>query len=163
MTIDITGLCRDHSFEPAEDLCRSCGGEFCVSCLVHPFGKPLCKTCAIAAAGVRSSGTHKPLNKRDIRKRKKAFDAAMANKRETGEPGPIVADPVVNFEPIESPAGNGVEKLGDTDPAVAIDPDLVAEAAARLAGTAPDPSEASPGETPSNDVAPSVDWSKPFG
>ena len=48
MSIDLTGLCREHSFESAAELCRRCGLEYCEACVVYPFGakKPLCKTCA---------------------------------------------------------------------------------------------------------------------
>ena len=154
-------MCRDHSFEPAADLCRLCGGEFCEMCLVHPSGKPLCKACAIAAAGVRSGGAHKPLNKRDMKTRLKAFETARALKRPLEESAPILTDPLVGHDPIGPPAGEGMDQLGEPDPKVAPDPELVAEAAARLAGVVPamDGTE----EPPGSDIAPPIDWNRPFG
>ena len=49
MSDDITGLCRDHSFETATAMCRRCSLEFCDTCVVYPFGpkKPFCKECAM--------------------------------------------------------------------------------------------------------------------
>ncbi len=66
------GRCDKHSFEPAERICRSCGGEFCQDCLVYSHGHrkpPFCVSCALAAAGVRSSaGRPVVKSKREIRK-----------------------------------------------------------------------------------------------
>ena len=54
MSMHLTGLCREHSFESAAELCRRCGLEYCEACVVYPFGarKPLCKSCAIAMSGL---------------------------------------------------------------------------------------------------------------
>jgi hypothetical protein len=66
------GRCDKHSFEPSERICRSCGGEFCQDCLVYSHGHrkpPYCVSCALAAAGVRSSaGRPVVRSKREIRK-----------------------------------------------------------------------------------------------
>jgi hypothetical protein len=66
------GRCDKHSFEPAERTCRSCGGEYCQDCLVYSHGHrkpPFCVSCALAAAGVRSSaGRPVVKSKREIRK-----------------------------------------------------------------------------------------------
>lgn len=66
------GRCDKHSFEPAERICRSCGGEFCQDCLVFSHGHrkpPYCVSCALAAAGVRSSASRPVVrSKREIRK-----------------------------------------------------------------------------------------------
>lgn len=51
--------CPRHPFEVAEDVCPECGGAFCASCLVYPFGpqRPaLCVSCALALSGVRAPG-----------------------------------------------------------------------------------------------------------
>lgn len=162
MSGEITGLCRDHSFEPAAELCRLCGGEFCDTCLVHPAGKVLCKACAIAAGGVRSSGAHKPLSKRDLRTRLKAFETARALKRAPEENAPIVTDPLVGHDPIGPPTGEGMDRLGEPDADVAMDPDLVAEAAAQLAGVGPAAKPTPAEESPGSDVAPAIDWNRPF-
>ena len=161
MSGEISGLCRDHSFEPAEDLCRHCGGEFCGTCLVYPSGKPLCKPCAMAAAGVRSTGTFKPLSKRDLKSRLKVFETARALRRAPEETAPIVTDPLVGHDPIGPPQGEGMDRLGGPDPA--LDPDLVAEAAARLAGVVPPNDTAPAEESAAPDIAPSIDWDRPFG
>ena len=50
--------CERHTFEVADGVCRSCQGSFCVDCLIYPFGpkqEPLCKPCAIAVGGIRST------------------------------------------------------------------------------------------------------------
>lgn len=52
------GSCTAHPFDLAIDHCRSCGQEFCVTCLVYAFGPskpPFCVPCALQAAGVRKS------------------------------------------------------------------------------------------------------------
>lgn len=95
------GRCDKHQFEPAERTCRSCGGQFCPDCLVYSHGHrkpPYCVSCALAAAGVRSSaGRHAVVSKRDLRKQlrdeRKALKAA-------GKAGAPVAAPVrlVEFE-----------------------------------------------------------------
>jgi hypothetical protein len=158
VSIEMSGLCRDHSFEPAADLCRMCGAEFCESCLVHPFRKPLCKACAIAAAGVRSSGAPKPLKKSDIRKRLKAFEAAKAARRPAGEAPPILTGPLSGYDPIGSPTN---EDIGHPDTDTGVDPDLVSQPAGEPTGSVTD--GASMAESPGGDVAPPVDWNNPFG
>jgi hypothetical protein len=66
------GRCDKHSFEPAEKICRTCGGEYCADCLVYSHGHrkpPYCVSCALAAAGVRSSASRPVVrSKRDIRR-----------------------------------------------------------------------------------------------
>ena len=50
--------CEKHTFEVAEGQCRRCGHGFCGRCLVYAFGPkkpPFCISCAILAAGVRST------------------------------------------------------------------------------------------------------------
>lgn len=58
--------CATHLFERADRFCGHCGTTFCEDCLVQPFAKkpPLCKACAIAAAGVRSSARARPMRSR---------------------------------------------------------------------------------------------------
>jgi hypothetical protein len=65
--------CSKHPYEPSENLCRSCGREYCPDCLVYPNGPkklPLCLACAVAEAGVRSTARpQRKLPKREIRRR----------------------------------------------------------------------------------------------
>ena len=66
------GRCDKHQFERMERICRSCGGEFCQDCLVYSHGHhkpPYCVSCALAAAGVRSTA-HRPMvrSTREVRK-----------------------------------------------------------------------------------------------
>lgn len=159
MTIEMTGLCRDHSFEPAADLCRMCGAEFCDGCLVHPFRKPLCKACAIAAAGVRSAGSPKPLKKADIRKRLKAFEETKAARRSPDGSSLMPTKPLASYDLIGQTTGQDPDGSAETDGVV--DPDLVSPAGAGLAGSVGE--GASVGESPGGDVAPPVDWNNPFG
>jgi len=69
---DVQGRCERHSFEPAENLCRSCGYEFCHDCLVYTYGArraPFCVQCAITAAGIRSNAALAPrASKHEIKK-----------------------------------------------------------------------------------------------
>lgn len=164
MSSDITGLCSEHSFEPAIDICRLCGHEFCGVCLVRPSGKSLCKSCAMAAAGVRSTGTHRPLSKRDIKRRLKAFESIRANRRVPQEIAPLLTDPLTEPEAQAPPAD--LESAGSADPVPhePVDPDLVAQAAAQLAGHQAGPEESEPANSnPGGDIAPPIDWSRPFG
>jgi len=75
VSLDFTGLCREHSFESATALCRRCGLEYCEDCVVYPFGakKPVCKTCAITMSGVRSQAGLRAMPPRLVKKRAKAF------------------------------------------------------------------------------------------
>lgn len=70
------GRCDKHPFEPYERTCRNCGGEFCTDCLVFSHGHrqpPYCVSCALAAAGVRSSASRQSsLPKRELRKKLRA-------------------------------------------------------------------------------------------
>jgi len=66
------GRCDKHQFEPSERSCRSCGGQFCQDCLVYSHGPrkpPYCVSCALAAAGVRSTAQRQVVvSKRELRK-----------------------------------------------------------------------------------------------
>ena len=74
--------CSRHQFEPAEDVCRTCGWDFCGECLVYSFGPdkpPYCLSCALAASGVRSNAGRAPLRtKREIKARHKEWVKARA-------------------------------------------------------------------------------------
>ena len=50
--------CVRHSHEPSVAKCRDCHFDYCSECLIWPFGAkepPLCRDCALVAAGVRGS------------------------------------------------------------------------------------------------------------
>ena len=101
--------------------------------------------------------------KRDIKTRLKAFETARALKRAPEENAPILTDPLVGHDPIGPPTGEGMDRLGEPDSDIVLDPDLVAEAAAQLTGVAPAASESPAEESPGADVAPPIDWNRPFG
>ncbi len=75
--------CARHQFEAAEDVCRTCGHDFCGECLVYAFGTgkpPYCLSCALAASGVRSTSSVRPVrSKREIKDRHKQWCRARSN------------------------------------------------------------------------------------
>lgn len=182
MTVDITGLCRDHTFETAEDVCRRCGAEYCELCLVFPFGdaKPLCKECAMAAGGVRSHVSRPAMGRKDLRRALKAFDArrkAAAAAATDAEESPVLTDPLAPTNedlerataPIHDPVPEPVTAFDEP-----VDGDaFVDELAAAFTAPAPAPAPAptpppapSPTpmrEQPADGVAPPIDWNRPFG
>lgn len=87
----VEGRCERHSFEAAENLCRTCGYEFCHECLVYTYGPkraPFCVRCAIAAAGVRSSAGITPkASSREIKRELRA-------RKKDGAPAPLAAGPL---------------------------------------------------------------------
>jgi hypothetical protein len=158
MTVEIAGICRDHSFETAEEVCRRCGAEFCELCLVFPFGasKPLCKECAMAVGGVRSHVSRPPMARKDIRRKVKAFEAHRRNRAVVTAQGddvevtdPMLHDPLVPTDddlervPASVPATDTATDGTDDLPAVAVTPPPV--------------------EEPASGVAPPIDWNQPFG
>jgi hypothetical protein len=74
--------CTKHQFEGAEDVCRTCGWDFCGECLVYSFGPnkpPYCLSCALAASGVRTTAGNAPLrSKKEIKLRHKEWLRARA-------------------------------------------------------------------------------------
>ena len=70
------GHCDKHVFEAREATCNHCGGDYCGDCLVYAHGPkkpPLCVSCALAAAGVRSTAARPVVrSKREIRREVKA-------------------------------------------------------------------------------------------
>lgn len=164
MTVELTGLCQDHSFESAENICRRCGLEYCELCLVYPFGakRPLCKECAMVVGGVRSHAARQEMPKRDVKRRVKAWDTRVAARNgpkaeETALSDPLLSDPL-------APTEEDLERVPATVPA-----DDGAEVAAGLAESfddVPPPPPAPPqtsADAPADGVAPPIDWSQPFG
>ncbi len=57
------GRCERHQLDTSDGQCRQCGYEFCSECLVYPFGPSsasYCISCALAAAGVRTTAANAP-------------------------------------------------------------------------------------------------------
>lgn len=164
MTVDITGLCTDHSFESAEEVCRRCAMEFCELCLVYPFGakKPLCKECAMAEGGVRSHTQRVALGRRDVRVKVKAFRAFMAARSAPVaaqlEDALVLPDPPAphHEEPDQGPA---VVPSTHDHGAPLVEPLPAPAPTAVTAPTGPP----TPGDAPAGGVAPPIDWSQPFG
>lgn len=162
MSDEITGLCHDHSFESAEEVCRRCGFEFCELCMVYPFGakRPLCKECAMVAGGVRSQASRPEMPKRDIKRRAKAWKVRSSGVAATAAAAaasdPILSDPL-------APTEDDLERV----PAMV--PDTGADIAAELADSfsepppPPSPDPVPPTQEPADGVAPPIDWSQPFG
>lgn len=61
--MDFVGHCTEHVFELASAMCGHCGHLYCDGCLLKPFPRrpPLCKSCAMAAAGIRSAAARTPV------------------------------------------------------------------------------------------------------
>ena len=165
MTAELTGICRSHSFESAEDVCRRCGAEYCELCLVYPFGpaKPLCKECAMAAGGVRSHVSRPVLAKKELRRKVKAFEAKRRKLTDAAAPTDAieVTDPMLHDPLAPTPAD--LERVPASVTASFTASDGGAEFADG-ADTAQDKTPPPPpAAEPANGVAPLIDWSRPFG
>jgi hypothetical protein len=100
------GHCEKHVFEGKQGTCAHCGGDFCGDCLVYTQGRkqpPLCVSCALAFAGVRSTAARPVVrSRREIKREMKAKKRAekLAAKTRT-------VDPAVLFD---------AKPLGPTEP-----------------------------------------------
>ena len=77
----MNGRCHNDPMDFATEVCDSCGEMFCSSCLVYPRGTskaPFCTHCAMALSGVRNRRPVKPLPRGEIKKRRKALRAQLA-------------------------------------------------------------------------------------
>ena len=162
---ELTGLCREHSFERSEDICNRCGAEYCELCLVYPFGprKSLCKECAMVAGGVRAHTVRPEMPKRDVKRRKKAFQARATGRAKARSETELATE---TFEPVLSdplaPTPEDLERV----PAMVPEDD--GESVARdLADASSQPPQSLPSSAPvpapADGVAPPIDWSQPFG
>ena len=154
MSIELTGLCREHSFESATALCRRCGLEFCDNCVVYPFGpkKPLCKDCAILIAGVKTQARRPEMAPRFVRRRAKAFANSVTS---ASAPMPEPEVPAIVDTTTADPAELHDEfaefemaPIGQSEP---------------IAGETSPPPPPRPEQQPAQGVAPAVDWNNPFG
>lgn len=164
MTTEITGLCRDHTFETAVDVCRRCGMEFCEMCLLFPRGaaKPLCKECAMIAGGVRNHASRPEMARRDLKRKVKAFAA----RRSGPIAGPTPAEAVEITDPVLddalTPTADDLERVSapPADDGAAVARELVDEFNAAPPSPAPPPPTT---REPADGVAPPIDWNRPFG
>ncbi len=74
--------CAHHESEASHDVCEHCALEFCAACLVYPKGEhkpPLCRRCALALSGVRTS-RHVPAAPRKVfrQRRREVLDRRLA-------------------------------------------------------------------------------------
>jgi hypothetical protein len=78
------GNCVKHLFERATHYCDQCGHPYCDECVIQPFKNrpPLCKACAMAAAGIRSTARVQPARSR---KEIKELQASLRQSKEEAE------------------------------------------------------------------------------
>ncbi len=88
--------CVRHSHEPSVAKCRDCHFDYCSQCLIWPFGAkepPLCRDCALVAAGVRGPHQRPRLVGSDPEKEEKVRRKAPASRQHAElyitEPGPF--------------------------------------------------------------------------
>ncbi len=103
------GRCDKHLFEAAEDRCGKCGYEFCGECLVYAFGAkkpPFCISCAVAAAGLRSTAGNRPIaDQRELRALKKERRSAFRRTRRDVAPAPVPEEELLRsaLPPVAAP------------------------------------------------------------
>ncbi len=135
------GRCETDPFDQAIDVCDSCYGEFCESCLVTTKARkhPICKECALISSGIRPGA--KPLlrgSKRTAAERRKGLREA-----------PIEVRSFAYFDDVESAPADGAGTVQappeGTDPDLAgAGPTRAAPATAGAASSDPAPTEAEP-------------------
>jgi hypothetical protein len=67
--------CTKHQSEHAVGSCRRCADAWCTACLVYTYGSdkpPYCMSCAMVAAGVRTSGARPAATRRQLKAQAKA-------------------------------------------------------------------------------------------
>lgn len=97
--------CIKHPHEHGVSHCARCGGSWCADCLVHAYGPtkpPLCLSCAMFAAGVRTQADRPALGRRELKALAKQAKAAA----KAGGPVPPAAPPATQPEPdVVAPEG----------------------------------------------------------
>lgn len=88
--------CIKHPHEHGISHCARCGGSWCADCLVHAYGPkkpPLCMSCAMFAAGVRTHADRPALGRRELKALAK--EAKAAAKAGGPLPSPALPTPPV--------------------------------------------------------------------
>lgn len=83
-----SGNCVKHLFERSSGHCDQCGHAYCQDCLLQPFPRkpPICKACAMALGGIRTTAKVRPVG---TRKEIKALQKArVAAEQAAAEEGP---------------------------------------------------------------------------
>jgi hypothetical protein len=119
-------ICEIHPFEVADDRCGSCGRTYCRECIVYPFGPrkpPMCKACAITAAGIRKNAQRAPLAtrrqiKRQIKARKK-HEKQQSKVRTDEGPATAPTEPAASEQPGRQPAPKARRRKAALDVGVA--------------------------------------------
>lgn len=95
--------CIKHPHEHGVSHCGRCGGSWCADCLVHAYGPkkpPLCMSCAMFAAGVRTHADRPALGRRELKAlTKQAKSAAKAGGAAVEPAAPVPSAPVA--EPVD--------------------------------------------------------------
>ncbi len=94
------GRCENHQFEILADHCRTCGGEYCLECLVYSYGNdkpPFCVDCALAAAGIRSTAKRPSFRSRRELRREARLKRRAAKVNVVEEPAAAPV-PLVRYE-----------------------------------------------------------------
>ncbi|MFP5256695.1 MAG: hypothetical protein ACLGI8_12710 [Acidimicrobiia bacterium] len=104
--------CIKHPHEHGVSHCGRCGGSWCSDCLVHAYGAkkpPLCMSCAMFAAGVRTHADRPALGRRELK-------ALAKQAKSAGPEDGAVAEPAV---PVASlPEADVVDDITAADRAV---------------------------------------------
>jgi hypothetical protein len=93
--------CRKHPHEMGVALCGRCGQSWCGDCLVYSFGPkkpPFCVSCAMVAAGVRSTAPLPAMPRRQLKAQMKALKA-QAKAAANGTEAPVEPEPVAPAQP----------------------------------------------------------------
>lgn len=88
--------CIKHPHEHGVSHCGRCGGSWCADCLVHAYGPkkaPLCMSCAMFAAGVRTHADRPALGRRELKALAKQAKAAAKGGEPSTAPAPSAPAP----------------------------------------------------------------------
>ena len=111
----MNGRCHNDPMDFATEVCDSCGEMFCFNCLVYPRGNskaPFCTHCAMALSGVRNRRPVKPLPRGEIKKRRKALRAQLAEDNSQDEQIYMPGTDLIDAPSIEEQAIPAAEESG---------------------------------------------------
>jgi hypothetical protein len=104
--------CTKHQSEHAVGSCRRCADEWCTACLVYTYGPdkpPYCVSCAMVAAGVRTSGARPAVTRRQLKAQAKAQRKAEKLAAKAATNGPSGDDQGSNGGDGEGSGGSGID------------------------------------------------------